>query len=72
VGGTDSIYLINASDLERVAIQLDNMRLGPWQVALRNCYLQQVSATSLEVKAGTYAFDMPIPRGGLAELHKQV
>ena len=72
VGGSDSIYVINASDLERVAVHLDNMRPGPWQVALRNCYLQQVSATSLEVKAGSCAFDMPIPRGGLAELRRQV
>ena len=64
VGGSDSIYLINASDLERVALYLDNMSLGRWQVDLRNCYLEQVSATSLEVKASTYAFDMPIPEAG--------
>ncbi|MGD1102959.1 MAG: TIM-barrel domain-containing protein [Terriglobia bacterium] len=69
-GGSDSVYLINASDQERVALYLDNMRPGRWQVALRNCYLEQVSATSLEVRTSTYAFDLLIPRGGLAELRK--
>jgi hypothetical protein len=72
VAGSDSIYLINASDQERVALHLDNMSTGRWQAALRNCYLEQVSATSLEVRTSTYAFDLLIPRGGLAELRKQV
>jgi hypothetical protein len=71
VAGSDTIYLINASDLERVAIYLDKMSPGRWQVALRNCCLEQVSATSLNAGTSTYAFDMPIPRGGLAELRKQ-
>lgn len=72
VGGSGFIYLINASDQERVALYLDNMSPGRWQAALRNCYLEKVSESLLEVKASTYAFDMPIPRGGLAELRKQV
>jgi alpha-galactosidase len=72
LGGSDSIYLINASDMVRMALFLDNMSRGRWQVALRNCYLQKVSESFLEVKASTCAFDMPIPRGGLAELRKQV
>jgi len=64
--------IINASERERVALYLDNMSLGRWHVTLRNCYLEQVSGASLEVKGGTYAFDLAIPRGGLAELRKQV
>jgi alpha-galactosidase len=72
VEGSDLVYLINASDQPRVAIHLDNLNPGPWQVALRNCYMDQVSASYLEVGAKTYGFDMPIPRGGLAELRRQV
>jgi len=72
VGGRASIYLINASDQERVALFLDGISPGRWHVALRNCYLEKVSESSLEVKATTYAFDMPIPRGGLAEMRKQI
>lgn len=38
---------------------------------MRNCYLEKVSATSLEVQNRSYSFDMLVPRGGLAKLRKQ-
>ncbi len=71
VAGCDTLYLVNASDAERVAVHLDAMRPGRWQVILRNCYLENGSMTSLEVAKSAYAFDLPIPRGGLAELRRQ-
>lgn len=70
VGGSRTLYLVNASALQRVTLFLDDMISGRWEVTLRNCYLEQVSAASLEVRTRSYAFDMLIPRGGLAELVK--
>jgi hypothetical protein len=71
VDGSDSIYIINASDQGRVALYLDGINPGRWQVTLRNCYLERISAIPLDVSASAYAFDMRIPKGGLAELRKE-
>jgi alpha-galactosidase len=70
VSDSKEIYLINASGLGRVAIYLDKIGLGSWQLIIRNCYLEQTSEDSIDVKTSTLAWDRQIPKGGLAELRK--
>jgi alpha-galactosidase len=70
VGDSKEIYIINASGLERVAIYLDEIGLGSWQLIIRDCYLEQTSEGSIDVRTGTFPWDRQIPKGGLAELRK--
>jgi alpha-galactosidase len=70
VEGSDEIYIVNASSSGRVAVFLDGIGVGPWRAISRNCYLEQVSETRIEVRANTFALDMQISKGGLVELRK--
>jgi len=66
----NEIYLVNASGLPRVAIFLDQMSHGRWQIIIRNCYFEKLSEDTIDVGTSSFAWDKEIPKGGIAELHK--
>ena len=70
VDGSNEIYIVNATSGGRVTVFLDKIGAGQWRVINRNCYLEQVSESQIDVRTNTFALDMQISKGGLVELRK--
>jgi hypothetical protein len=66
---TTLVYVVNASDADRVLLMLDAAAPGRWRAVIRDCFLVEARAGELGTSGAKLLVDESIPQGGLLELH---
>jgi|GEM_PF-1392737 len=64
------ISLINASDLDHVKAQLEEMGTGNWELSFHDCFLREVQKEQLQVDDNHVFLSRPVPQGGMLRLNK--
>jgi alpha-galactosidase len=70
VDGCEELYIVNASDADRVLLMLDAAPRGRWRAVVRDCFLAETQTREISVSSEKLLLDEAIPQGGLLELHR--
>jgi len=70
INGCREVYIVNASDTNRVALALDEIRGGRWLVVVRDCFLAESGIREIMAPGEKLVLDEVIPQGGLLELRR--
>jgi hypothetical protein len=70
VAECDEIYIVNASDTDRVALSLDGLGYGQWNAITCNCFLETIRSNDRAIEPSSTHLDESIPQGGLLVLRK--
>jgi hypothetical protein len=64
------LFLINASDLDQIKVQLEEMGARSWELSSRDCFLKEVQKERLQVEKDYVFLSRPVPQGGMLRLSK--
>jgi len=64
------IFLINASDLDHIKIQLEELGEGSWQLSYHDCFLKEVQKERLWVNEDPVFLSRAVLQGGMLRLSK--
>ena len=70
VEGDERIWVVNASDTNRVALVLDGIAKGQWKRRTLDCFLEPKQEGTLTINAAKWALDTEIPQGGMLVLER--
>jgi len=70
VGRCTELFLINASDLDHLKIQLEEIGIGSWELTSHDCFLKEVQKERLSVDKDHIFLSRPVRQGGMLRLSK--
>jgi hypothetical protein len=70
IDGCEELYIVNASDADRVVLALDGVPRRPWRAVARDCFLAETKTREITAPSEKLLVDESIPQGGLLELHR--
>jgi len=71
VAECDEVYIINATNTDRVVLSLDGLSQGQWHTSTYNCFLETIQSDDIAIGHSNTHLDRSIPQGGLLSLRKK-